>query len=75
MVDKREKKKKPLNKYLQLTGITFQMGITIYLAVYLGKWLDATYPNEKNWFTIIMTLIGLIIALYAVIVQTKNLNQ
>lgn len=73
MVDK--KKKKPLNKYLQLTGITFQMGATIYLAVYLGKRLDATYPNEKNWFTLIMTLIGLIIALYAVIVQTKKLNQ
>jgi len=71
----KKKKKKPLNKYLQLTGITFQMGITIYLAVYLGKWLDATYPNEKNWFTIIMTLIGLIIALYAVVIQTKKLNQ
>ncbi len=70
-----KKQKKPLNKYLQLTGITFQMGITIYLAVYLGKWLDTTFPNEKNWFTLIMTLVGLIIALYAVVVQTKKLND
>jgi hypothetical protein len=32
-----KKKKKPLNKYLQLTSIAFQMGATIYLAVYIGK--------------------------------------
>ena len=70
-----KKPKKPLNKYLHLTGITFQMGATIYLAVYLGKWLDAAYPNEKNWFTLIMTLVGLVIALYAVVVQTKKLND
>jgi len=70
-----KKPKKPLNKYLQLTGITFQMGVTIYLAVYLGRWLDATYPNEKSWFTLIMTLVGIIIGLYSVVVQTKNLNQ
>lgn len=70
-----KKPKKPLNKYLQLTGIAFQMGATIYLAVYLGKWLDNIYPNEKNWFTIAFTLVGLVIALYAVVAQTNKLNQ
>lgn len=71
----RKKQKKPLNKYLQLTGIAFQMGVTIYLAVYVGKKLDLHYPNDKNWFTIGMTLVGLIIALYAVIIQSKKLND
>ena len=70
-----KKKKKPLNKYLQLTGIAFQMGATIYLAVYIGKKLDIKYPNEKNWFTLGMTLLGLIIALYAVVVQSKKINH
>lgn len=70
-----KKQKKPLNKYLQLTGITIQMGATIYLAVYFGKKLDAIYPNEKRWFTMILTLVGLIIALYAVVAQTKKLND
>lgn len=70
-----QKKKKPLNKYLQLTGIAFQMGITIYLAVYIGKKLDEKYPNDKNWFTIGMTFLGLIIALYAVVVQSKKINH
>jgi len=70
-----KKPKKQPNKYLQLTGIGLQMGITIYLAIYLGKKLDEIYPNEKNWFTIVLTLVGLVVALYAVVVQTKNINQ
>jgi len=70
-----KKPKKQPNKYLQLTGIGLQMGITIYLAIYLGKKLDEVYPNEKNWFTIIFTLVGLVIALYAVVAQTNKINK
>ena len=70
-----KKKKKPLNKYLQLTGIAFQMGATIYLAVYIGKKLDVRFPNEKNWFTISMTFVGLIVALTAVVIQSKKTNH
>lgn len=70
-----KKKKKPLNKYLQLTGIAFQMGGTIYLAVYLGKELDIKYPNDKNWFTIGCTFVGLIVALTAVVIQSKKINH
>ena len=35
--------KKPLKNALILTGAAFQMGATIYLFVFLGKWLDATH--------------------------------
>ncbi|MCK5814856.1 MAG: AtpZ/AtpI family protein [Flavobacteriaceae bacterium] len=69
-----DQKKSP-NKYVQLTGIAFQMGATIYLAVYLGKKLDIMYPNEKKWFTLGFTLIGLVIALYAVVVQSNKINS
>ena len=69
-----DRKKSP-NKYLQLTGIAFQMGATIYLAVYLGKKLDVMYPNEKKWFTLGFTLVGLVIALYAVVVQSNKINN
>lgn len=69
-----EQKKSP-NKYLQLTGIAFQMGATIYLSVYIGKKLDLKYPNDKNWFTLGMTLVGLIVALTAVVVQSKKINH
>lgn len=73
MIPKRQKN--PLSKYLKLTGIAVQMGVTIYLAVYFGKKLDQIYPNEKNWFTLGLTLVGLVVAMYMVVVQTKKLND
>lgn len=41
-------RKKPLNKFVRLTGIGLQMGITIYLAAYFGKRIDAHYQFEKK---------------------------
>ena len=68
-------KKKQLNKYLQLTGIAFQMGITIYLGAYFGKKLDAHYQNSSKLFTIILTLASLAIAIYSVLAQLKKIND
>ncbi|MDO9038553.1 MAG: AtpZ/AtpI family protein, partial [Lutibacter sp.] len=68
-------KKKQLNKYLQLTSIAFQMGITIYLGAYFGKKLDAHFMNEKKTYTIILTLVAMLISLWSVLVQLKNINK
>jgi len=68
-------KKKQLNKYIQLTGVAFQMGITIYLGTYVGKWLDEKYVVENSTFTIIFSLLGVFAALYYVIKQVQKLNK
>lgn len=70
-----KKPKKQLNKYIRLTGIGLQMGITIYLASYFGKWLDVKYPNENNLYTIILTLAGVTISFYNLLQQIKNINK
>lgn len=70
-----KKPKKPLNKFIRLTGIGLQMGITIYLASYLGKWLDIKYPNEKNIYNIILTLFGVVLSFYSLMVQIKKLDN
>ena len=67
-------KKKQLNKYLQLTSIAFQMGITIYLGAYFGKKLDAYFQTEKT-FIIILTLVAMIISLWSVLAQLKKINE
>ena len=67
--------KKPLNKYLRLTGIGLQMGITIYLASYFGKWLDTKYPNEKDIYTIALTLFGVVVSFYSLLKQIKNIDN
>ncbi|MFA5299203.1 MAG: AtpZ/AtpI family protein [Lutibacter sp.] len=68
-------KKRQLNKYLQLTGIAFQMGITIYLGAYFGKRLDAHFQTSNKTFTIILTLLALIISIWSILMQLKNINE
>ncbi len=71
---KPQKKKLP-NKYLQLTGIAFQMGATIYLSAYLGKKLDEYFQTEKRIYTLIATLLGLLISIWNVLRQVKRVNH
>ena len=67
-------KKKQLNKFLQLTGVGLQMGITIYFGAYFGKKLDAHFQTSKT-FTLILTLVALVISLYSIIQQLKKINE
>lgn len=69
------KKKNQLNKFVQLTGVGLQMGLTIYLGAFFGKKLDAYFEYEKKTFTIILTLIALVASLYSVISQLKRIND
>ncbi|SFS39852.1 AtpZ/AtpI family protein [Lutibacter maritimus] len=71
----KQKKKKQLNKYLQLTGVAFQMGLTIYLGVYFGKKLDIYFQTTHKTYTIILTLVSLVISIYSVIAQLKSIND
>ncbi len=71
----KENPKKQRSKFLQLTGIAFQMGATIYLMVYLGKWLDTKYPQNFKLFTMVFTIIGVLISLYSVNKQLQKLNN
>ena len=70
-----QKPKKQLNKYIRLTGIGIQMGVTIYAGAYFGKWLDAKYSGEHQTYTIIFTLLALVVSFYSLIQQIKNVNS
>ena len=69
-----QKPKKQLKNAAILMGIGMQMGITIYLFVILGKWLDTTYNQDEKLFVIIMTLLGVAISLYAVLKQVNRIK-
>lgn len=70
-----KKKPKPLKNAVVLTGIAFQMGATIYLFVWLGKWLDTTYNQGNKLYVIIMTLAGVGTSLYALVKQLNKFNN
>ena len=67
-------KKRP-NKYLVLTSIGFQMGIIMFLAAYLGRYLDDFFALNKPLLTLICVLLGLAISLYQILNQLKKLND
>ena len=76
-MNKREPRKlrtrrKQLKNTAILSGIGIQMGITIYLFVKLGKWLDVTYNNGEKLYIIIFTLAGVGISIFSLI---KLLNR
>lgn len=68
------KKSKPKNSFARFSGISFQMGITIFLGAYAGKTLDEKYPSNKEWFTIGLTLFAVILSLYNVLRQVNKMN-
>ncbi|MES2485877.1 MAG: AtpZ/AtpI family protein [Bacteroidota bacterium] len=73
--DNPNEQKKQRNKWIALINIPLQMGIVIFLFSWLGGWLDQEYPNPKNIYRIIFTLLGVFIALYNVIRQVNQLNK
>jgi F0F1-type ATP synthase assembly protein I len=69
-----QNQKKQLKQIAALSGIAIQMGVTIYLFVIFGKWVDTKFENSGKAFLIIFTLLGVAISLYAVLQQIKKLN-
>lgn len=72
--DKNNNPKRP-NRAIELTGVAIQMGATIFLGAYLGRYLDEKYPMDKKWFTIGLTLSAVAIALYNVLRQVNKIND
>ena len=66
-----QKPGKQLKNVAILSGVAFQMGITIYLFVMLGKWLDSKFNDGDKLFIIITTLLGVAISLYVVLKQVN----
>jgi F0F1-type ATP synthase assembly protein I len=65
---------KQLKNLALLSGIAIQMGVTIYLFVILGRWLDSKFNNGDKLFIIISTLLGVAISLYMVIKQVNRIK-
>jgi len=60
---------------VRLSGVGLQMGITIYLAAYFGKKIDAHYGFEKNYITLIFILVGFLGSLVSLMAQLKKIND
>ncbi|MGE4347497.1 MAG: AtpZ/AtpI family protein [Flavobacteriaceae bacterium] len=68
-------KKKPYNKWISLINIPIQMGVIIFLFAYLGKYLDENHPHQKIYYSKLLVIVGVFIAMYNVYRQVMQLNK
>ncbi|MFV8269072.1 AtpZ/AtpI family protein [Flavobacterium sp. GT2N3] len=66
---------KRANKWLALINIPIQMGAIIFLFSYLGDWLDENHPHPKVYYSKILVMVGVALALYNVIRQVNEINK
>ncbi|MGA0212800.1 MAG: AtpZ/AtpI family protein [Flavobacteriaceae bacterium] len=70
-----KKTRKQLNKALSLTAFSGQMGLTIFLFVKLGLWLDMRFNNEQKLYVVICCLVGIVISFYFLTRQLKQFHS
>jgi F0F1-type ATP synthase assembly protein I len=61
-----EQPKQP-NQYIKYSNLALQMGLIIGLSCWGGNKLDQYYKNSTPVFTIILSLLGIGVALYFVL--------
>jgi len=62
-----QKPKKQLNAYAYYSSIAIQMFAIIGIGTFVGVKLDEKFPNQKNYFTIILSLTSVFFAIIFVI--------
>lgn len=56
-----------LNNYAYYSGLVIQMMAIIGVVTFIGIKLDEKYPNEKNLYTLGLTLTGVVVSIVYVI--------
>ncbi|MAD32095.1 MAG: hypothetical protein CL854_07760 [Cryomorphaceae bacterium] len=54
-------------KFLRFASLGVQMAVLIYAGSELGKYLDAKYPSDKNWYTMACILAAVALSFYQLI--------
>lgn len=71
-----KKENPPFNRYIQLTGIAFEMMAIMFVFIWLGKKADQKWGDEdSSLFTLFGTLLGLGVSLYVTLKQLNRLNE
>jgi len=70
---------KPTNStgssFTRFSSVGIQMGIIIALFTWLGTYLDEKYHTKTPWWTISLSLFGVIAGLTLIIKEVINMNK
>jgi hypothetical protein len=64
--------RRPMNAYAKYSGMGFQMIATIGICTYAGYKIDQSAHHQVKWVTAMLSLIGVCISIYIVIVSLKK---
>lgn len=70
-----EEKKGSFSKYARFSSIGVQMGAIIAVFTWLGTYLDDRYQSKTPWWSIGLSLFGVIAALWLVIKEVINMSK
>tara|TARA_B100001758_G_C18224569_1_gene512040 strand:- start:391 stop:603 length:213 start_codon:yes stop_codon:yes gene_type:complete len=68
-------KKNTLNKFIKFSSIGIQMGATIAFFSWLGTYLDEKQNSQTPWWTVGLSLFGVISSLVLVIREAMKMNK
>ena len=63
---------RPMNAYVKYSTMGFQMIAIIGIFTYAGYKIDESAHHQVRWVTAVLSLIGVFISLYIVIVSLKK---
>ena len=74
--DNQEKKPiKETNKFIRFSQMGIVMGVIIGGFAWGGSWLNDKYPTDKNWWTVGMSLTGVIFAITYMIMDVIKASK
>lgn len=70
-----QKPEKQLNNYAIYSGLIFQMMGMIGIGVFLGDKLDEKYPNKHQLFTVMLSLLSVLLSVFYVVKRIIALSK
>lgn len=75
MEGQKTNKNKQLSKYLKFSSLGIQMGVIIAFFTWLGTYLDRSQNTSIQWWTLSLSLFGVISSLVLVIREVIKMNK
>lgn len=66
--------KKQPKPWIILSGLVFQIAAVMYLLIRAGTWADSYFQNQSNHYTLGLSITGVILIIFLILSQTKNLK-
>ncbi|MDG2504594.1 MAG: AtpZ/AtpI family protein [Crocinitomicaceae bacterium] len=69
------KLRRKANKYVKFSSLGIQMGLIIFVFTKGGLWLDSYFETETPWYTVGLSLTGVIGSLSLIIREVIKMND